>query len=92
MGMAPFARPEVTSALGSPGKIKQAMAFLREHMDGTEHSAAELEAYALELGIAHSTLAVARQRLHIHSVKRGAIWYWLPPDKTRHRKHPASVE
>ena len=92
MGIAPFAKPAATTGLESPGKFKQAMAFLREQMEGTEHPAAELEAQALEQGIAHSTLAVARQRLHIRSQKRGAVWYWLPPDKTRRKKHPVPVE
>lgn len=65
MGIAPFASQETANALESPGKIKQAMAFLREKMDGREHLAADLEAQALEQGVAHSTLAVARNRLHI---------------------------
>ena len=91
MGIAPFARPAATSAPKLPGKIRQAMAFLREQMDGQEHPAADLEAHALEQGIAHSTLAVARQRLHIRSEKRGSVWYWLPPDQTRRKKHPVIV-
>ena len=71
-------------------KIKQAMEWLQAHMDGQVCAAADLERQALEQGIAHSTLAEARQRLSIRSEKRGAAWWWIPP-KARRKKQPVTV-
>ncbi len=93
MGIAPFEAQE--SQIGSEGdqetrherqrKIKTAMAWLQGAMGNQSRPAAEVEAEARAQGIAHSTLAEARKRLHIASQKRGHQWVWVPP-KTRKKQ------
>ena len=63
------------------GKIQAAQAFLRLAMATGARPAAEVEAEARALGIAHATLAEARHREHIASKRAGAGWQWIPPGK-----------
>lgn len=94
MGTAPFDAGDqpTDSAAGGVRKIKAAMAWLQEAMQGQEQAAAVMEAQGISAGHAHSTLAAARRRLHIRSVRRGNAWYWVPPKARRSQSSAKAPE
>jgi hypothetical protein len=94
MGTAPFDAGDhpTDSTAGGVRKIKAAMAWLASAMGGKEQPAAAMESAALAAGHAHSTLAAARRRLHIRSVRRGNAWYWIPPKAQRSQSSAKVLE
>ena len=72
-------------------KSKAAMAWLQAYLHGQPMAASQIEAEAARLGIAHTTLQTAKERLHIRSERSGKGWAWVPPQPAkRRRKQPVS--
>jgi hypothetical protein len=80
--------PEDTTqpASAAEGKIQGAMSFLCSALEQGARPAREVEAEAQAQGIAHSTLAEARKRLHIASKRASSGWLWIPPAEASLRK------
>ena len=71
-------------------KIKAAMAWLREALKEGPQPGKELTDLAQTQGHAPSTLALARKRLHLHSVRTDNRYIWYTATQWRAAKSAAS--
>jgi hypothetical protein len=88
MDMPPFEEPE--EAERQEGKIKRAMGWLKIELMAGPRPAKELTDLARTAGHASSTLAVARRRLHLHTIREDNRYMWYTPTQWRQAKAAAS--
>jgi hypothetical protein len=72
-------------------KIRLAMDWLESAMEGQPQPAALMEQQAIAAGHAHTTIAEARKRLHVQSVRRGPSWWWMPSTRRQRKKQAVNV-
>ncbi len=71
-------------------KIKAAMAWLKEALKDGPKPGKELTDLAQMQGHAPSTLALARKRLHLHSVREDNRYIWYTATQWRDAKNAVS--